>query len=272
MTASALPVLMYHHVTEKPGLVTVHPRTFREQMAHLAGAGWKTAGCRDLEAFLAGAELPDKSVLLTFDDGYLDNYVYAHPVLLEFGLHAAIFLVTGWIGDGPARRHAGMGGDVPECPDHREAMAAIGAGRADRVMLRWSEVEAMRSAGSFEFHSHTHGHRRWDRDFADSAARRRALAEDLGRSRAALAARLASSAHLCWPYGYREAGYAEVAREAGFRFLYTVERGANTRDTPPEAIRRVVVKDRAGAWFASRLTLYGHERLARLYLALRGRR
>jgi peptidoglycan/xylan/chitin deacetylase (PgdA/CDA1 family) len=271
VSARAVPVLMYHHVGPNPGLVTVSPQTFRAQMAWLADHGYRSVGCEDLAAFLAGAPLPDKSVLITFDDGYLDNYVHAHPVLREFGLRAAIFLVTGWIGDGPARAHAGSRDPVPACPDHRRCMEAVAAGEADRVMLRWSEVEAMRAAGSFEFHSHTHTHTRWDRQIAEPAARREALAADLESSRRTLAARLgAASGHLCWPQGYYDGDYQRVAREAGFRYLYTVEKGINRPRSPAGAIRRVVVKDKPGGWFASRLWLYRHPLVGGLYARLRG--
>lgn len=270
MSARALPVLMYHHVTPNHGLVTVSPATFRRQMAWLASHGYRGIGCPDLEAFLAGAPLPDKSVLITFDDGYLDNYVYAHPVLQEFGLHGVIFLITGRIGaKSQPRRHAGTGNDLPACPNHRDAKALVDAGRADEVMLRWSEVEAMQAAGTFEFHSHTHSHTRWDQTVADPAGRRAALAADLAVSRAALAAHGGASPHLCWPQGYYDDDYKEVAKDAGFRYLYTVRKGINTPATPADEIGRVVIKDRADGWFGSRMFLYRRPLLGGLYLRLR---
>lgn len=261
-TARALPVLMYHHVSPNPGLVTVSPQTFRDQIAGLAARGYRSVGCADLAAFLAGRPLPAKSVVITFDDGYLDNYLHAHPVLREFGFTAVLFLITGRLGDGPAR----TGGDAP---DHRTCMERIGAGRADDVMLRWSEVEAMAGAGSFEFHSHTHTHTRWDRQIAEPAARRLRLAEDLAQSRDALRQRLgAVSGHLCWPQGYYGDDYIAVARQAGFDHLYTVEKGTCLAGTDPLRIPRIVTKDRAGRWLPSRLWLYRRPLLAAAYAAV----
>jgi peptidoglycan/xylan/chitin deacetylase (PgdA/CDA1 family) len=264
-----LPVLMYHHVSPKPGLVTCSPENFRAQMAWLAGQGWKTLSTDEFSAALASGVLPRKSVLVTFDDGYLDNWVYAHPVLEEFGQRATIFLITGWIGDGAVRPHAGQGG-VPEVPTHKQAMAAAAEGRLDDAFMRWSEVEAMRTAGTFDFHSHTHSHTRWDRSIADQDQRDAALAADLDASRATLAARLGeASQHLCWPQGYYDAAYQRVARTAGFTHLYTTEHGVVRRDTDLRRLPRLVAKDKPAAWFGRRMGIYGRPLLSALYLGLK---
>lgn len=263
--AAALPVLMYHHVSPAPGLVTIAPATFKAQLEWLDRHGYRTVGCHELARFLAGEALPAKSVMLTFDDGYLDNFTYAHPLLAALGQKAVLFLITGWLGHGPVRTAPAM------AATHGECAARVKAGHADDVMLRWSEVERMAAAGTFEFHSHTHSHRRWDREIADPAQRAAGLAEDLSLSRASLQSQLgAVSAHLCWPQGYHDADYRRVARAAGFDYLYTVEKGTCTPASAPERLPRVVVKDRADGWFGRRLWLYRHPALTAGYLRLRG--
>lgn len=263
--ASALPILMYHHVSPNPGLVTVSPETFHHQIARLAAAGYRSVGASELEAFLSGQPLPEKSVMLSFDDGYFDNYRYAHPVLREFGFKAVLFLITGWLGDGEPRH----GKD--DTPSHGECKRRIAAGRADEVMLRWSEVAEMQSAGSFEFHSHTHTHTRWDREISNLAVRDSHLAEDLAKSRAMLVQRLGTcSRHLCWPQGYYDDAYRRVAVGAGFDHLYTVARGSVTPTTDNQQLPRVVVKDKAGVWLNSRLWLYRRPWLADAYLTING--
>ncbi len=269
-TAKALPILMYHHVSPKPGLVTLSPENFEAQVAWLARNGWHTVGTVELERFLAGHPLPAKSVMLTFDDGYLDNYVYAYPILRRHGLHGVIFLVTGWIGDGPARAHMDSAGTLPETPDHRGCKEAIRNGEADRVMLRWSEIETMQAAGTFEFHSHTHTHQRWDQLLPDPEQRSQAVAEDLAASREALASHLGTvSRHLCWPWGYREPGYRDIAQRIGYAVQYTVEHGVNTVNTDPCDLRRLAIKARGSHWLGSRLFIYRHPLVGRLYLAWR---
>lgn len=264
--AKAVPVLMYHHVNPNPGLVTVSPATFRTHMETIAANGYRAISADDFLLFLQGRhDLPAKSVLITFDDGYLDNYIHAWPVLQELGLKATIFAVTGWVDDGPVRR-----GDLP-CPDHKTCMARIREGQGDEVMLRWAEIEAMEASGTVEVHSHTHTHTRWDKQLADPAARRAALASDLSQSRNALKERLGrEDRHLCWPQGYFDDDYVTVARELGFEALYTTRRHVNTRQTSPLDIGRVVTKERADDWLARRLAIYSSPFLGRFYTMLRG--
>ena len=65
-----------------------------------------------------------------------------------------------------------MPGRAAAAPGRR--LRLVAAGRADEVMLRWSEIEAMRAAGTFEFHSHTHTHTRWDKECAGDVQAKRA--------------------------------------------------------------------------------------------------
>ncbi len=269
MFGQPLPVLMYHHVSPRPGLVTCSPENFREQMAWLAQNGWTTLSTEAFAEALASGVLPKKCVLITFDDGYLDNWVYAYPVLQEFGLKATIFLITGWIGDGPPRPHAGQSGVLPGS-NHKEAMAEARVGRFDASFLRWSEVDAMRVNGCVDFHSHTHSHTRWDRQLADPSERDAALLADLSASQQILRARLgATTRHLCWPQGYYDSRYQTIAHEAGFTHLYTTEHGVVRAGCSFERLPRIVAKDKGGAWFSRRMKIYGHPALSALYLAMK---
>jgi len=265
--ARVLPVLMYHHVSPVPGLVTVSPQNFRSQMRALAEAGWNTVTADEIAGFLTGQLLPAKSVAITFDDGYLDNYLHAFPALREFGLRATIFAVTGWLGDGQPRK----AGENQGAANHSACKAAIAAGRADEVVLRWSEVEDMLAAGAVGLHSHTHTHRRWDRELPGAAAKRAALAEDLAQSRACLKSRLGfDERHLCWPQGYYDDDYVEVARASGFDHLYTTQRHLNSPRTPTVEIGRIDTRDKSGDWLVKRLDLYTMPLLGSLYCRMRG--
>ena len=93
---------MYHYISEPPEdadkyrvNLSVAPEDFRQQMAYLAENGYHTITFEDLSRAIADKQdLPAKSVIITIDDGYRDNYTNAFPILQEYGLTATIFLVT----------------------------------------------------------------------------------------------------------------------------------------------------------------------------------
>jgi len=268
----AVPVLMYHHVSPHPGLVTVSPETFEEHMVTLARKKYRALAADEFLEFLQGKRtLSGRQVLITFDDGYLDNYVYAYPILQRYGLKATIFAVTGLIGDGTARKYLGAAKVLPATPDHRACKAAVAEGRADEVMLRWSEIEAMEASGAVEIHSHTHSHVRWDQLHTDKAQRLAAVEADLIASRTELKRRLGKdSRHLCWPWGYFEPEYQSIAARIGFAAQYATVRGVNVAGSDPQCIPRLVMKDRPAGWLATRAAIYQSAFLGGLYSRLRG--
>ncbi|MCC3263356.1 polysaccharide deacetylase family protein, partial [Paenibacillus polymyxa] len=60
-------------------------------------AGYQSLPTAQFAAYLAGGPVPERAVLITFDDGYLNNWVHAHPVLARHGMRAVLFTITGWI-------------------------------------------------------------------------------------------------------------------------------------------------------------------------------
>lgn len=96
-------VLMYHHVqnetvakTKGQTNLTVDTEVFRKQMQYLRDKNYNVIGISDLKNFFdSGTVLPQRSVLITLDDGYKDNYENAYPILKEFGYRATIFIPTG---------------------------------------------------------------------------------------------------------------------------------------------------------------------------------
>lgn len=254
--APNIPVLMYHHVEPSGGMIAVTPKVFEQQIAGLARAGYTSLGTEQFAHYLAGGTVPEKSVLITFDDGYLNNWTYAHPILQRYGMKAILFLVTGWAGQGDVRPYEGQGRPIPRSPDHYESKRLIAEGQTDQVILRWSEVRAMVAAGTFEVHSHTHTHTRWDKVCGqDVAAKRQHMAKELADSRLALTTELGEvSNHLCWPQGYFDADYVAEARAAGFKYLYTTDAlGQNVSSIDPEHIYRFAVRNQGGSWLNRRI-------------------
>lgn len=256
--ASVVPVLMYHHVRPGAGMIATTPEHFEDQLRWLAKNGYTTLTTAQFARHLQGDGMPRKSVLLTFDDGYLDNWVYAYPLLKKYGFKATVFLVTSWIQAGPLRPCLGQD-DLPDTPEHRACETLIEQGRSDEVILRWDEIRAMQESGVVEFHSHTHTHTRWD--LSEQAADKNPLmTQELAQSRAALVEHLgAVSDQFCWPQGYFDQDYVGIARAAGFRYLYTTDAfGQNRVGSDPEHIYRFAVRNTTGASVGRRIRIAAH--------------
>lgn len=95
-----IPVLNYHQVNDEDvNLLTVPTETFAQQMQYLADEGYVTISPDQLYEYITtGAPLPEKPILITFDDGYEDNFRNAYPILKEHGMQATIFLITDFVG------------------------------------------------------------------------------------------------------------------------------------------------------------------------------
>ena len=94
-----VPILMYHYIRHSPdrsGIgLSVLPADFEAQMHYLKDHGYNTVTMRDLDrALLSGDSLPPKPVALTFDDGYVDFYTVAAPVLRRLGMTATNYVPT----------------------------------------------------------------------------------------------------------------------------------------------------------------------------------
>lgn len=95
-----IPILMYHSIlTEKNNAARLPPESFQSQMKWLHDNGYKTLTLDEFYAdYAAKKGFPQNFVVLTFDDGYFDNFTNAYPVLKKYGFHATIFMISGDIG------------------------------------------------------------------------------------------------------------------------------------------------------------------------------
>jgi peptidoglycan/xylan/chitin deacetylase (PgdA/CDA1 family) len=102
-----LPILTYHYVRQPPSQWTdlmgyrlsVSPTDFAAQMSFLATSGFHPVDFNDVRAYFAGKRpLPAKPVVITFDDGYLDLYTTAYPILRSNAFKAVAYIVSGFVG------------------------------------------------------------------------------------------------------------------------------------------------------------------------------
>ncbi|NLK94567.1 MAG: polysaccharide deacetylase family protein [Clostridiales bacterium] len=99
---SGVPILYYHSVDpSEKNEVIISPVKLKEQLTLIKDLGYTTLTISDFANYiLKGEEIPKKSILITFDDGYMDNYTNAFPILKELNMKATIFLITSGIDDG----------------------------------------------------------------------------------------------------------------------------------------------------------------------------
>jgi peptidoglycan/xylan/chitin deacetylase (PgdA/CDA1 family) len=208
------PVLVYHRVADDGGGTWCIPRArFEAQMRWLAD--------RRFAVVPAGRAAPPapRTVALTFDDGYLDTYTTAFPILERLGFTATVFVVTGSVGG-----MTGSWGPAQPVP-----------------LLTWRHAQEMASRG-FSFQSHTRSHP------ALPACTDARLAEELSGSRAELEDRLGAPVdELAYPFGLYDRRTLALVARAGYRRGWAV---GLARGTPLTRERFVVAGSDGLAMFA----------------------
>lgn len=219
-TEKQVPVLMYHHLVPQAEVygifadnnIVVTVEKFKEQMTYLKEHGYQTITLAQLERFLAGEEdLPTKSIVLTFDDGYLSNYQYAYPILQELGYHGVIFLLTSVVEDEP-QQYAKRGVQY----------------------LSWQEIAKM--SGVFEFGCHTdHLHKLTPSGRGIlTAASPREVAADLALARQ----KMGAVSYYCYPYGHYTERTLETLRHEGIKLAFTIGAEHVKRGDEPLRLKR----------------------------------
>src|SRR5688572_25907725 len=192
--SSAPAVLCYHRVLPRAGGArrlpdyAITPEQFAEQMAVLAADGFTSLTLTEFQDAARGRrDLPERAVLITFDDGYADNYFVAWPIAQQFGLKINLFVCTGLVAEK----------NVPAFEKLTDCMQASRAEFPDFWQpLSWKQISEMTSAGvGLGFHSHNHM----------NVARMRAddLVADIDRGAALLESQLAFQPNaFAFPYGH----------------------------------------------------------------------
>lgn len=254
MNAERVPVLMYHRIATPASTwersYCVAPALFRKHVHALHAAGWKACSLRAFIDWLDGrTPLPERSLLMTFDDGFADAYEHAAPVLRELGWPAVMFLVADLIG---GRDEWSVG----ENPDGHTY-----------PLLDAAQIHRMQAWG-WSFQSHSSRHR--DLPTLDAAA----LADDLERARTTIAALTGEAVeHLAYPYGRHDPNVMQAAKQAGYRSAFSVQPGFNRpeverlqirrlditgHDSAPSVLRKVRLGSNDGSWrHTMRYTLGG---------------
>jgi len=211
-----VPILMYHRIgdaADSPWWVT--PRDFEMQLAGLREQGYQSVMPSDLVAHQRwGWPLPQKPVLITMDDGYLNALENAEPLLKQYGFKAVCYLITGLVGESPEKRMKWEG----------------------TSLLVWPEVRAMQKRGVIGFGGHSRNHLNL-RAMPDPGGEIAACYRDIrrmGRFR---------PEGFCYPSGQYIAKTQACVKKAGFTTATTCDDGVAVmmRGTNLLELPRVVV-------------------------------
>lgn len=136
-----VPVFVFH---------SLEAETFRTKLEYLHGNGYVTLSALDYFEFLMGTRpVPDRAVVLTFDDGRASLWTVGAPLLRRFGMTGIVFLIPG--------RTVSRPGPLPPTMDEPRGVTPPAG---DEGLLSWEQIEALSRSGVFEFQSHTHTHAR----------------------------------------------------------------------------------------------------------------
>ena len=219
MNPAAVPILMYHSVSEEPTAATrrlsVRPAEFERQLGLLNELGYRTVSFGALvrswrAAGRDGASqpaLPERPVVLTFDDGYADFHSEVLPRLERYQATATLFATTGWLES-----------EGPLAP-----------------MLTWSQLREVASAG-VEVGAHSHSHPEMDGISERELRRQVRLCKEL------LDNNLDQDTDVfCYPYGYSNARVRESVRAAGYIGACVVGNAMAHYGQGPYALTRMTI-------------------------------
>jgi peptidoglycan/xylan/chitin deacetylase (PgdA/CDA1 family) len=259
----SIPVLMYHHINPHKGdMVTVTPDVFEGQMEYLHKSGYRTLKIDELMDFINGKlTIKEKSVVITFDDAWLDNYIYAFPIIKKYKINSTIFIITGRT----ERASENKTKHPASVPNHKESKLLIERKEDRRVVLDWNLINEMSDSALVEFYSHTKSHAKCN------SLSENELLEELGESKKIIEEKLNKPCpYLCWPYGGYNDAALKIAKGIGYKGIFTTERGVVRAGSNPFAVKRIVVKDNV-AWFKKRMVIYTNSLLSDIYLKIKKR-
>ena len=198
-------ILNYHKIDDTFIALAVRPEDFDAQMKYLSEHGYHTITPDELYDSLAGnAELPENPVLITFDDGYEDNYKNAYPILKKYDFKATIFVISSFLGVYPN-------------------------------YITWDQAREM-DADNISIQSHTVDHKSMT-DLSDDELRtelvdsKKKIEKELGHQ----------IDYMAYPTGTYNLHIAKLVQEAGYKAAFTIKYGNVDKASNIYALERVPV-------------------------------
>lgn len=206
---AGIPILEYHKidaVDDAEGKeYNVPPAEFEKQLAYLQAEGYTTITLLDyMKARKGKLELPAKPIVLTFDDGYEDNYTNAYPILKKYGFKGTIFVISSFLGK-------------------------------NKNYITWDQAREM-DADGINIESHTVDHKSMT-DLTDDELR-----EELVASKKKIEEELGHPiGYMAYPTGTYNLHIAQLVKEAGYKAAFTIKYGNVDKASNIYALERVPI-------------------------------
>lgn len=200
-----ITILNYHKVDNMNISLSVLPEDFDRQMAYLKENNYHTINTDQLYEYMVnGAELPENPILITFDDGYEDNYQNAYHILQKYGFTGTIFVITDFVSN-------------------------------QSNYLTWDQIKEMKAHG-MDFQSHTASHK------SMTELSEVQLKEELTKSKQTLDTQLnQDTKFMAYPTGTYNLYIAKLVKDAGYKGAFTIKYGNVDRASNIYALERVPI-------------------------------
>jgi biofilm PGA synthesis lipoprotein PgaB len=243
-------VLSYHEIADKSETLdssyAVTPEHFEEQVHWLMKSGYRFISIDDILKYRKGKKpLPEKAVLMTFDDGYQSVYTNAFPVIKKYKIPVVIALVGSWM-------------------EAKETVDFDGHKIARTKFLSQNEIKEMVRSGLVEIASHTYSlhkgitgnpqgnmqpaviTRQWLSDkqrYEDEKSYKERIYSDLSANNTFLENYTGQKPRIMvWPYGYYNKEVRQIVERLGMPIGLTLDDGSNTAITPLWGLRRILIE------------------------------
>ena len=185
---SKIPILTYHSIDESGSVISTSPSQFKKQMKLLKQLGFQTISVQEILECIHNKNLfPKKSIAITFDDGFKNNYSHALPILREYGFTATIFIVGA------------------KCNKYND-WDAKSKNIPKLQLMNWDEIREMSEYG-IEFGAHTMTHINLSKKSLEEAS------EEIINSRIILEQKLKKDiSFFAYPYGKQTDGIQNIVQ------------------------------------------------------------
>lgn len=220
-----VPIIMYHSILKsKSGKYIIHPSTLEDDLKFIQENGYTTITMTDLINYVySDYELPEKPIIITFDDGHYNNLTYALPLLEKYDMVAVISIVG----------------------DYTDTYTKSDEVNPNYSYLRWKDIHDLMQSGRFEFQNHTyklHNITKTRRGCMkmkgeNSETYRKVLSEDLSKLQQEFSINTGYIPNtFTYPFGAISNDSIDIIKDLGFRASLSCNEGINLISKNPDCL------------------------------------